>query len=408
MSYINRSDTYRLLSDYNFHRTTDDGEGAKSVVAQRISRVHHSPVGLSTKSHNIKKQRDTAKKSILKNIKSIRNKPNNPGSNLRKQVQQSHVIVGSHLAATAAFRQDTKFNHVISEVTPQQRLILTNDKKAIMSGNIEPLVGKGVIAASKANTNLPMRINQVHFDSKAQQVVKNTAKPHPGITYFMGSATQSAELIPGLPLGNYFNQQHFDDNLKVLTVDNGDRGTIGCQFDLSQIEEGSTWLISAGELSGCTMAYAIKNNAFFIYHAGQNGNDTSEWETSSDGVRSIIDAHSALNASQNIQLDSMPNNQMLVNFLANNFDFYSLTYCGHGEQVEGNPSVFDYNQNRTINDGEVRVGNAMALITKENGNVKVQILSDDMAVNKSDLTTQSLAHHISEYTLKSLDEVTCL
>ncbi|HDL6961780.1 TPA: hypothetical protein PXM28_001006 [Yersinia enterocolitica] len=408
MSYINRNNSYKLPSNYDSHHATGDRGNSKGVVSQKVKRVQHSPIELSRKSHNIKKQSSNPKNSILKNIKSIRSQSNKPSINLRELVQQSKVVVGSHLAATASFRNDAKFNHIVSEATPEQRLVLTNDKNAIMNGNIGPLIGKGSIATNQSNANLPIRINQVRFDSQAQEVVQNTAKTSPGIIYFTGSDVKSSELIPGLPLGNYFNQQRFDSNLQILTIRNGDRGTLGCQFDLAQIEEGTALLINAGQLSGCTSAYAIKDDKFFIYHAGKNGNDASEWKTGSDGVSSIIDAHSALNASPNIQLDSTPDNQTLANFLANNFDFYSLTYCGHGEKVESNPNVFDYNQNRTLDDDKVRVGNAMALITRENGSIKVQTLSDDMTVNKSDLTTQSLAHRIGEYTLGSIGEVTHL
>ncbi|WP_172668225.1 cytotoxic necrotizing factor Rho-activating domain-containing protein [Yersinia enterocolitica] len=277
-----------------------------------------------------------------------------------------------------------------------------------MAGNIEPLVGKGIIATGKANQNLPTKMNLVRFDSQAQQRVQNTDKTPAGITCFSGGDTKSSELIPGLPLGNYFNQQRFDNNLKIITIDNGDRGTIGCQFDLAQIEEGTALLINAGELSGCTMAYAIKDDTFFSYHAGQHGNDASEWETGSDGARSIIDAHNILTSSQNPHSDAMVNNQTLVDFLADNFDFYSLTYCGHGEKVVGNTNVFDYNQNKVTDDNKVRLGSAMALITRENGKVKVQTLSDDMTVNKNDLTTQSLAHRMGEYILDAFDEMTHL
>ncbi|CNL83525.1 cytotoxic necrotizing factor Rho-activating domain-containing protein [Yersinia proxima] len=408
MSYINRNNTHKSPSSYNSHHATGDRDNAKDVVSQRINRIHHSPIELSRKSHNIKKQSSSLGNSILKNIKNICNRSNKPNSNLRELVQQSKVVVDSHLAATASFRNDAKFNHIVSEATPEQRLVLANDKNTIMNGNIEPLVGKGIIATGQSTENLPISINQVRFDSQAREVIQNSGKTSSGITYFTGSDIESSELIPGLPLGNYFNQQRFDNILKVLTISNGDRGTVGCQFDLTQIEEGAPLLMNTSQLSGCTVVYAIKDNTFFSYHTGKNGNDTSGWKTSSDGVSSIIDAHSALTTSQHSHSDSMPDNQTLVDFLANNFDFYALTYCGHGEKVESNPNVFDYNQNRTLDDDKVRVGNAMALITRENGHIKVQTLSDDMTVNKSDLTTQSLAHRIGEYTLESIGEVTHL
>lgn len=408
MSYSIRSNTYRLPSNYHSHHTTGDRDNSKGAVSQKIKRVHHSPIELSRKSHNIKKQSSSPKNSILKNIKSIRNQSNKPSNNLRELVQQSKVVVGSHLAATASFRNDAKFNHVVSEATPEQRLVLTNDKNAIMSGNIEPLVGKGLVASRQLSEKMPITANYACFDRNTSKVIYDDQQANPGIRSFSGSGITSSELIPGLPLGNYYNKQIFSDNLKVMTVLNGDRGTIGCQFDLAQIEEGTALLINAGQLSGCTMAYGIKDNTFFSYHAGQDGNDTAEWKTSRDGIRSIIDTHNALSTNPKLEPGATPDTQMLVNFLESNFDFYALTYCGQGEKVESNPNIFDYNQNITIGDDKARVGNAMALITRQNGSIKVQTLSDDMTVNKSDLATQSLAHRIGEYTLGSIGEVTHL
>ncbi|CRY01776.1 cytotoxic necrotizing factor [Yersinia enterocolitica] len=413
MSYINRSNTYKLPSNIYMHNAkgTDNGSG---VITSNVKCIGNSSIGLSHESHNIKKQNNRVKTTLLTlltlltNIKNIGNKANKPGNNLCKHIPQGQVVAGSHLAATAAFRADPWFNHVVSDVTPEQYLTLISDKSAIMAGNIEPLVGKGIIATDKADQNLPTKMNLVRFNSQAQQRVQDTDKTFAGIICFSGVDTKSSELIPGSPLGNYFNQQRFDNNLKVLTIHNGNRGTLGCQFDLAQIEEGTALLINAGQLSGGTMAYAIKDNIFFSYHAGKNGNDASEWETGSDGARSIIDAHNVLTSSPNPHSDAMANNQTLVDFLANNFDFYSLTYCGHGEKVVGNANVFDYRQNKVTDNNKVQLGSAMALITRENDKVKVQTLSDNIMVNINGLTTQSLAHRIGEYTWEAFDEMTHL
>lgn len=56
------------------------------------------------------------------------------------------------------------------------------------------------------------------------------------------------------------------------------------------------------------MVYVIKDNIFFFYYVGKNGNDVLEWEIGSDGVCLIIDVYNVLMLSLNFYLDVMVNN----------------------------------------------------------------------------------------------------
>ena len=91
-------------------------------------------------------------------------------------------------------------------------------------------------------------------------------------------------------------------------------------------------------------------------------------------------------------------NQVLADFLAKNFDFSSLTYCGHNETVSGhkNVSVFNYNSEASsVGDNKVRVGNAMLILTNKDNKPYIECLSDDMTINKNTLTTESIGNSVS-------------
>ncbi|EKN4197797.1 hypothetical protein NTJ19_000868 [Yersinia ruckeri] len=362
----------------------------KYVISQKDNLAKHT---MSKKKHLGEVLRRVVNSAASFTHKSPNTKPS---QKLQDLVKSSSVVIGSNASATSAFRNDPKFNKIVYQAAPEKNLTLINDKRAISNGNLAPLVGQGIISSNVRNSDMPISINYVCLDKNTQKVMLDTKSTDFGMNFFRGDDAQSAELIPGLPFGNYYNQQKFDNNLHVLTVNNGERGTIGCQINLAKIEEGYPLLINGGKLSGCTMVYAVKGNSLFIYHAGKSGNDASDWKTGSDGVRSIIDAHSALTSLKNDPLDSRADNQGLVNYLESHFDFYSLTYCGHGEAVEGGENVFDYNQDRATTDDNVRVGNAMALIVKHNGIIKIQTMSDDMTIDKKNVETQSVAHRIGQ------------
>lgn len=318
--------------------------------------------------------------------------------NLRELIRASSVVNGSSESAKKAFVNTARFNGIKTDVTITQKLQLTIDKARLAEGDIGSFVGKGIIAGKHFLNELPVKCDYVRVDKSIKETIGDTRAMVSGICAYTGEHIIASELIPGTPLGNYHNQQDYSSSLNVLQLENGDCGTIGFKINIRDLPCNQQLLIHGGELSGCTVVFAQKGDDLFAFHAGQLGNDASAWETGSDGVKSIIQSYDAMTGGANIDDDMIYDNQMLADFLAKNFDFSSLTYCGHNESVSDhkNVSVFNYNSEASsVGDNKVRVGNAMLILTNKDNKPHIECLSDDMTINKNTLTTESIGSSIS-------------
>ncbi|AQT55404.1 hypothetical protein AR325_26525 [Serratia marcescens] len=267
-----------------------------------------------------------------------------------------------------------------------------------MSGTITPLIGKGIISSRCANKELPVRYDYVIIDSEHNRVSRETSEHEYGVNSYNGLGIKSAEIIPGTPIGNYHNKQTYPKELNVIQIDNGNCGTIGLRFNLEQLKPDTPLLIHGGELSGCTMAFAIKDNYFYAFHCGQFGNNKSLWKTSHEGVETIINAHLKL-ADTHPKAKMKFDNQVLVEHFQDNFDSSIIVFCGHGENTtsnKGNVITFDYNKPiPSTENRKSRVANAAVVLLKLNGGFKITALGDDMNIDNESLETESNSNIIS-------------
>ncbi|ONC26336.1 hypothetical protein AQ914_04435 [Burkholderia pseudomallei] len=206
------------------------------------------------------------------------------------------------------------------------------------------------------------------------------------IKLYRGNQAQAAELIPGTPIGNYYNKFQFGDRLRLIEIDNGRQGTVGMQFDTARMEDGDCYLFSAGALSGCTMIYALKGDMLYAYHAGTVKNGDDDWTTAIHGARSIYETHRL------VAVDTVPdgsmvsNNSELVAFLQQNFDHAMMVYSGKGSPLtvgeREHVRCFDYSK-MSLRHGIANAGSALALLKKEGGTVKIAFLGDNMEVDRA-------------------------
>ncbi|MDC5886305.1 cytotoxic necrotizing factor Rho-activating domain-containing protein [Proteus mirabilis] len=322
---------------------------------------------------------------------------------MRELINASYVVPDSGHTAKANFVNTARFNGVITEVTASEKRALEKDNASVINGNIRPLIGKGIVSSVTKNDNTPIVYDFVRSDREYNLVSRNISNVNHGIESYNGDKIKSAEIIPGTPLGNYYNKQTFDKNLNIIQLDNGNCGTVGFRFDLRQIMQNKPLLIHAGELSGCTVVYAFKDNYFYAFHSGKPGNDQSAWTTAKEGSQSIINSHQKI-INSTINIDKEINNELLSSYLAQNFDISMMSFCGHGESITNKRNVFLFDYNKPsilIGEDKARVGNSMAIITNENGKIKINMLSDDITINKKTLQTESIRYIISNSVEKS-------
>ncbi|MDT3848282.1 MAG: cytotoxic necrotizing factor Rho-activating domain-containing protein [Vibrio anguillarum] len=274
----------------------------------------------------------------------------------------------------------------------------SDDISTVIQGELTPLIGKGIIGNNGSCDRLPFSISHVQNDAKRQEVCEESATSKPGLVYFTGKNITSAEMLPGSPIGQYYHQTQFEDNLNVLEIDNGDKGTFGISFDLNNVKEGEPLLIHAGALSGCSVVFATKANKLFALHAGQHENEKTVWVTGEKGAESIAKSVELLTSEDpsNIQC---ANNQELVSYLSSKFDQSVLVYRDDRPLTsEHNVKCFNYDS--TTENKDPRVGNALALVSKKQGKINVQVLGDDMAVDKNSFETRSLSSAVFSLTPK--------
>ncbi len=274
-----------------------------------------------------------------------------------------------------------------------------DDISTVIQGELTPLIGKGIVGNNGSCDHLPFSISHVQNDAKRQEVCEESAASKPGLVYFTGRNITSAEMLPGSPIGQYYHQTQFEDNLNVLEIDNGDKGTFGISFDLNNVKEGEPLLIHGGALSGCSVVFATKANKLFALHAGQHENEKTVWVTGEKGAESIAKSVALLTSGDPSNI-KCANNQELISYLSSKFDQSVLVYCGDGRPLtsEHNVKYFDYDS--TPENKDPRVGNALALISKKQGKINVQVLGDDMAVDKNSFETRSLSSAVFSLTPK--------
>lgn len=318
--------------------------------------------------------------------------------NMRELISKSYVVPDSGYTARSNFINTSRFNGIVTKVTTGEKRELLKESASVMNGNIRPLIGKGIISMEAKNDKLPVTYDYVISDKKHEILSKNISNVNFGIECYNGDKIKSAEIIPGTPMGNYYNKQTFNRDLKIIQLDNGNCGTVGFRLDINQLTPDRPLLIHGGELSGCTMVYGLKDNYFYAFHSGQPGNDKSIWETEKDGSKSIIESHKKITGSTS-DTDKEIDNETLSSYLHNNFDISMMAFCGHGETIDSKKNVlsFDYNKpSILVGENKSRVANAMAMLVNKGGVIEINMLSDDMTIDKKTLETDSMTYVLSD------------
>ncbi|EGR4218164.1 cytotoxin [Vibrio cholerae] len=306
---------------------------------------------------------------------------------LKTLVADSTVVNGSNQLATKAFASDPKFN---KNNTQKPVAINTKLMKSLEKGDVGVLKGKGIVGGESTTKQLPFTCDIIKYDKNGFKSALATDQAQYGVNVITGKNIASAQLIPGTPLGQFYNTNSFSENLSVVHVPNGDRGITALKVPLSDIKKNQKILVSSGALSGCTSVTARDKNNMYVFHVGKSGNDTSPWKTNKDGAAMVQQCAEKLSGVRTQSTGKCSELQSLVNFCSKAFEQTTIQYCGHGEKVKApkNVSLFDYNSPQ--NKIPFRVGNHLTLISNLNGKVYISTLCDDMSINKTRCSTESL------------------
>ncbi|KOY30317.1 cytotoxin [Vibrio parahaemolyticus] len=313
---------------------------------------------------------------------------------LKALVVDSVVVNDSNRLATKAFASDPKFN---KNITQKSGVVNQKLMRSLEKGDVGVLKGKGIVGGESKTKQLPFICDIIKYDKNGFKSALGTDQAQYGVNVITGKDITSAQLIPGSPLGQFYNTNSFSDNLSVVHVPNGDRGITAVKIPLSNIKKNQKILISSGALSGCTSVTARDNNNMYVFHVGKSGNDTSPWKTNKEGAAMVQQCAEKLLGVRAQSTGKSSELQSLVNLCSKAFVQTTIQYCGHGEKVKApkNVSIFDYNspQKKT----HFRVGNHLTLISNSNGNVHMSTLCDDMSINKEKYSTESLDSRVVKY-----------
>ncbi|MGF6901295.1 cytotoxic necrotizing factor Rho-activating domain-containing protein [Paraburkholderia sp. GAS348] len=309
--------------------------------------------------------------------------------------------------------------------------LVQTDKGEIRHGLVRPLIGRGILSG-KSTSDPGVSFHFVRSDAlidttglppqvfSMSEITEENGRLHGVVDISTGDQISSASKN-GPVIGSWGGENVLDDNVIVIDVSNGQSSTIGIAIPLDQLKEGKPIIISAGELSGCSMIYAVRDNTLYAFHAGQKSGD-SGWLTSREGAASIYKAHLAFNGKvisdfeikENRLIDgngmSVSGNDALVKIFST-YDRSTINYFGkstpNGEsarptEVRNNVNQFDYNGALSL--GDPRVGVAYALLVKDKGKVKVTSYSEDMSVKAGGGQPKYITLANSEYVIKYFDD----
>ncbi len=193
---------------------------------------HSAPPSQTEESISIEKNK---KQNLIYNqFRKLFSQHNN-SKDLRSRIKSSYVIPESGTNAAYNFSSNEKFNRVNRNLTKSEKEALQKDKEEIMSGIVTPLIGKGIISSVCTNKESPIKYDHVIIDKEHDSVSRETSVHEHGVYSYNGLSIQSAQIIPGTPMGNYHNKQMYPEGLNVIEIDNGNCGVIGIRFHLGQL-----------------------------------------------------------------------------------------------------------------------------------------------------------------------------
>ncbi|MCD1245973.1 cytotoxic necrotizing factor Rho-activating domain-containing protein [Vibrio cholerae] len=316
-------------------------------------------------------------------------------SKLQTLVVDSFVINDSNHIAAKAFANDPKFN---KNNTKKSSIANAQLMKSLEKGDVGVLKGKGVINGESTSKQLPFTCDVVRYDKNGFKSSSCINQSQDGVQVITGDHIRSAQLIPGTPLGQFYNTNAFSENVNVVYIPNGDRGLTALKIPLSEIEKNKNILISFGALSGCTSVTAIDSDCLYVFHVGKKSNDSSSWKTNQDGAEMVRKCAENLSGVSSQSCKSFSELQSLVNYCSNAFSKTAIQYCGHGEKIKTPQNVITFDYNTPQKSNPIRVGSNLTLINNFNGKINISTLCDDMTIDKNRYDTKSIDHKVVKLT----------
>ena len=295
---------------------------------------------------------------------------------------------------------------------------------SLIEGDISPLRAKrGLNLRPSESKPINVEFDAVRVDSQFNTGMvpfeHNDFQFRGKINTFTGDQIRNHSVTRAI--GDYSRIQGMPQEMQVIHVANGDRGTVAIKIPLENVTEGKPILITAGTLSGSTTVYAKDNQSFYVYHTGKN-ETRSGWKTASDGVETLYRAHVALKEGGLSYVGAnMSNTDVPSIFSANSLNPYqqsTITY--HGKlnskmpDTEYTQTIFDYNDATASLSPFGRAGYSYALLSRsDDGELRIATSSEDLTVSKKKMkslkykknTFGSSATEVPDYlSLKTVDK----
>nr|WP_227317314.1 cytotoxic necrotizing factor Rho-activating domain-containing protein [Cedecea davisae] len=276
-------------------------------------------------------------------------------------------------------------------ISPQQKT--TSITKEFLLGSTMPLRNKGLLNTHQSSPILTQfeffrsdKIEQMSAPKRFTQLdLNNLLKGKASTT----TGNNLTSLTPEGPLLGTWKKGDLSEDIDFIFVCNGNSGCIGIRIAFEEIQPERPVIISAGDLSGCTMIYATDDSYFYAYHAGR-GSAKSEWLTSQDGVKSIYDAHLALKGTTLHSMSPVDLKNQDLPLILSDYNSSLITYLGKNTLETGDTRIaideysgiraFDYN-NRDTPSGHVRLGLAYAVISKSDEIINAVAYSEDLSIS---------------------------
>jgi len=282
--------------------------------------------------------------------------PSQPETEAQRAARCRRGLLSDCMPSLGAFKEDTQ----------------------LVQGDISPLKGKGPFTLEGSPDDVPFDYQVYRYDDIGAGVhmrePENIATGGAACDPFLLRGTGEGFLTPT-------GKQLLGENVRVINVVNGEAGTVAIKIHLSRITEANPLLVWSGELSGCTVIYAVKDDYFYAYHGGLRSNAEGlplNWTTSVEGVNSIAKSHTALTGAELSELQL--NNNSLIDIFSS-YDSAVITYMGKEGRVitktASNVKTFNYAETPYV-DRTWRSGSAQVLLTRKSGKVKLECLSEDI------------------------------
>ncbi|MEN3813539.1 cytotoxic necrotizing factor Rho-activating domain-containing protein [Chromobacterium piscinae] len=299
------------------------------------------------------------------------------------------------------FKKKTSIDGLSNSTRPADSILATKSawaesKSKLLDGDVSSLIGKGPIGR-KGDDPVDLdglKVRYLRVDNLGYGIVESDGLTGNELTQFSGA---NVKVPAGALLDAPWLEDGLGGELAVISLNNGDEGTLGLQIDLSTLPSGRPFLITSGLLSGCTMVYGINGNRLSAFHAGKN-NTKGVWKTRSDGVSTLLNAHGIFEGGAKIE--AVPNNNNLVSFLSDNYEHALVAYCARYDEafisnMKANVHVLPYLENGTDSFGAT----AHVVLMRKGDEVSVEILADSLAATGTPLTFKSVGHVMCKETI---------